>query len=1683
MSNLRRHSRLSVTPILYHAWALLAGILILAESLGAAEPPVVSNQPADSITTSSARLRGVIESLGGEAPQVTIYWGAVDGGTEAAAWENRATLGHQADSFDTTITGLQPAMPYYYRSAATNSAGTAWAAETAPFATLPLSLPLLTMDNAQGITSESATLRATITDAGGSACTVTFYFGPQDGEVNANAWAMQLPAGPAAGPAVERFVGGLTPGARYYFRAHAANATGTAWGDRTRSFVAAPAEASQVVINEIFYQRPGKDPARPNQAGEYIPSTKAVEFIELHNPGASAVDLSGWRLASGVSYLFPAGTLLAAGGYVCVAQHPEHFQEAFGVGPLGPWTGALSRRQDTVELYNGANELVDEVSYQAGFPWPTAAKGQGESMELINLHLDNNRGGAWRASGGSAQIIPLASDGWHWRKGTSEASAPADAWRAAAFAEDASWFSKTSPEGGLAPFGFGVSGVTWGTTLTDMRQLEGVSDGYSSVYFRHPFTLPADHGITRLTLRLFVDDGSILWLNGTQINATRAPASPAYNAVASASATGNGGTAATVTVNNAAAILQPGLNVLAVQAFNQAINNSDFRFDLEMSSGAGANAAIKNPTPGRRNSVAASAVPPLIDHVAHTPFQPKENEPVFITARITDAEGVASASVSYQKVNPGSYIPLRTVTSATVSAPNASYEAAANWTTVAMRDDGLEGDAVAGDSIYTARIPASEQTHRRLIRYRISASDAAPEPKTLTVPYPDDEQPNFAYFCYNGIPAWTGAFRRTADAAGAATPAVTYPESLTRSMQAFHLLALANDVERSQYNSGFNSVRFYGTMVRDGVVYDHIQFNNRGDGSTYNTGKNKWRFHFNTARDCQVYDDRGQPWGQLRNGFSLGACAGPWATVNRGMAGLDEAIPSRLYELAGTPSTKTFYTQLRVIDAAAEASPSSQYETDLWGLYLGIEDYDRDWFQERDLPEGNIYKLQNSVEQKSQAAALSANQSDWSTFNSQSNASPRPAAAYWRAAMDLPAYYTFHSINRYAGNVDLRAMNNAYYYHRADDNRWVALPWDLDMMFISKTHWSSSYDGKSVDGVLTQHRLFDVPELKIELKNRAREFLDLLGEDASPSGGQMAQLIDEFAQIVNPSGAEHTWADIDAALWNQHPRTSGSASSSNGQNNPKGNFYRSPWGDERMGGNWRRWLRTPRFSGTAEHEDFVKYLVDYTTNTYPVGAYPEDMFPSVPATAPPAWNRNNAGLPSLNTSSVVQLGYGYKYLEYEAADTGVPERPAAAYAGEPGFPPNALRFTSSAFAAAATGSQGFQAMEWRIGEISAPGIPFYEEGTGRLYETTALWTSGPVTAADGAISIPPGTVRTGRTYRARVRHQDANGRWSRWSPAVQFVPGQLDVSRYRDNIMITEINYHPFDARPHELAAGFESGDFEFIEIKNIGAAEIDLTNVRFTKGIDADIPAGTVLAPGAIGLIVKNTAAFRLRYGRAYDTQIIATFLDGSLNNSGENLKLSLGAGTPIHEFDYTDDPPWPKPPDGNGPTLVLTDPPARPDFANGANWRASLVVGGSPGRDDTGQMTYLAWSWGMPGMEDASADANGDGVSNWLAYAVGAPPHQPATGHLPAAAVERLSVEGQPAEPYLVCTFSRPAQVADVRYTVQLSSTLAEDSWAGGAVWVSTEPGENNTVIEKWRSPQPMAAQEQWWVRVKAD
>ncbi|MFT7172898.1 MAG: hypothetical protein ACI9NQ_001115 [Paracoccaceae bacterium] len=1238
------------------------------------------------------------------------------------------------------------------------------------------------------------------------------------------------------------------------------------------------------VINEIHYNNDD--------------NTISNEFVEIYNPDPITVDLSGWELGGAVSFTIPAGTTIASGEFLVVAEDPTTITREFGISAIGPYEGGLNSRGELLQLLNAAGAEIDHVDYGIGFPWPSRARGEGSSMELINPSLDNDLGSSWRSSGigfngNQESFIPQGSV-WNYRKGSSEASTPIHAWTAPNFIEDGTWTPGTAPIGRGEP----------DFVVTNLQDAQG---NYASVFLRKTFNVTAAAPESVL-LKLLYDDGAIVWINGVEIFRSDSvdPGVIDYEGNDSANAGGNALSVGShekdgyeeFSIGGTAGILQTGENIIAVQLFNATLGSSDILFDASLVTPEPFSEPAP-PSPGKTNNSSSNTPPPNIRQVSHTPNEPSSTSPVTISAKVTDPEGVENVTLSYQVVAPGSYI----------RKSDAAYEE--GWFDLEMTD-------TDGDFTYSVEIPSQE--HRHLVRYRINTSDSGGA--TVTAPFDDDEQPNFAYFVYDGLPAWSGANRPGVDAPQ------TFETTLLDDLPAYHLIANASNVTSSQYSNSAKNSRFFGTLVYDGVVYDHIEFKVRGEFSTYQSGKNKWRIFFNPARSFEARDNFGKkylrPWDEL----TMNANASPWAAVNRGMSGLDEALSYRAFQIAGMASPNTNYLHFRVIDEADEVSATDQYRGDLWGLYLAVEQPDGSFLDERGLPDGNMYKIEGggggNGDKKHQGKNQPTNSTDWTTFSGQSGSTN--TEAWWRENLDLENYYTFRTLNRALGNVDIRDGWNHYFYHSSNPDgtpgKWVPVPWDLDMMYISKSHQGNP------PGTIRQRNALNHSALSIEFKNRSREILDLMLSDASPEGGQIGQLADEYAQIVNPIGETRTWADLDRHMWNYHPRTRASGSA---QTNHKGNFHAAVINDTRFGGGWRRTLDTPDFEGSQ------KYLIDYMTDTHPTGA----------------WTVNNGD----------QRGYGYNYVTSESADNAIPDTPTITYTGEAGFPTSGLTFESSAFSDP-QGSASFSAMEWRIAEIAAPA------GEPRTYEIEEAWESGILTTFAAVIAPPALASKPDRTFRARVRHQDSTGRWSHWSAPIQFQSSAPDIDLLQQNLVISEIMYNP-------------DGDdaVEFIELFNTGSVPLDLTNLRFTKGIDFDFAAGSTIAPGAYLLVVKNTAAFEAKYGAALP---LATgqYDPASLKNSGELLKLALGT-LAIHEFEYDDDLPWSTQADGEGFSLVLAHTndnsianPLDP-LGHGIadHWRASNTAGGSPGAADP-----TATLIGSP-----NTDADSDGLDALLEHALG--------------------------------------------------------------------------------------------------
>jgi hypothetical protein len=153
------------------------------------------------------------------------------------------------------------------------------------------------------------------------------------------------------------------------------------------------------------------------------------EFIEIANPTANPIDISGWQLSGDVSFMFPSGTTITAFKAIVVLHfdpsHPSNaalvaaFRSAFGVSsgvPLfGPYDSVLDNGGNTVRLerpdlpvgMTTPYVLVDEATFGTQPPWPAAPNGQGASLNRRGFSSFGDVAGSWASADPTPGIFSL----------------------------------------------------------------------------------------------------------------------------------------------------------------------------------------------------------------------------------------------------------------------------------------------------------------------------------------------------------------------------------------------------------------------------------------------------------------------------------------------------------------------------------------------------------------------------------------------------------------------------------------------------------------------------------------------------------------------------------------------------------------------------------------------------------------------------------------------------------------------------------------------------------------------------------------------------------------------------------------------------------------------------------------------------------------------------------------------------------------------------------------------------------------------------------------------------------------------------------------------------------------------------------------------------------------------------
>lgn len=436
-----------------------------------------------------------------------------------------------------------------------------------------------------------------------------------------------------------------------------------------------------IVINELMYSPLSGD--------------RDDQYVELFNKGTGTVDIGHWRFVNGITYTFAPGTRIPAGGYLVVARNVTNllarYPQLNASNTAGNVSGQLSgsgerialARPDDLRLPDADFVPVDEVTYNDGAIWGRWADGGGSSLELIDPRSDNR--------------LPM---NWAGSDETTKA-----AWTTVNYVG-------TIDNGTLTPSEMRVTYLGEGECLLDnVKVLETNGATYLDSNFESGlggWAAQGNHSRSSLEPAEGYQSTRSLHLRATDTGREGtwkgSNTEPLWNR-ASTPLLGVPPSNALVSIQAKARWLAgwPHLT-LALRGFWMA---ADVRLDVPRNLG----------TPGLPNSRARPNNGPAISEVTHDPILPAANQDAVVSCRVSDPDGVASATL-YYRIDPD-----------------------ANYLAVAMNDAGLAGDARARDGRYSGTIP--KQAAGARAAFTIRAVDAAIAPRTNAFPIPPlTGQPN-----------------------------------------------------------------------------------------------------------------------------------------------------------------------------------------------------------------------------------------------------------------------------------------------------------------------------------------------------------------------------------------------------------------------------------------------------------------------------------------------------------------------------------------------------------------------------------------------------------------------------------------------------------------------------------------------------------------------------------------------------------------------------------------------------------------------------------------------------------------------------------------------------------------------------------------------------------------------------
>ncbi|MBL9171255.1 MAG: lamin tail domain-containing protein [Verrucomicrobiales bacterium] len=504
----------------------------------------------------------------------------------------------------------------------------------------------------------------------------------------------------------------------------------------------------------------------------------------------------------------------------------------------------------------------------------------------------------------------------------------------------------------------------------------------ASAWLRLPFVVSNLSSIGLLRLRMKYDDGFVAYLNGQEITGAHAPPEVSWDSKASERHPNDQAIKfEEFNVTAARGFLQEGTNILAIHGLNLEASNRDFLMLAELEATYVGDFTttpryFRRPTPGQPNSQGSQDLGPILSEIAFSPappLRPSDSEDITVTARVTPAFSAV------QEVN----LRYRIMYGAT--------------NTLRMLDDGKHADGGAGDGLYGAVIPADASKPGQLVRFLVTATDAAGRNSR----WPLFEDPE-------NSPEYLGTV--------VANPGVT------SALPVWEWFAQSTGNARNRTGSR-------GAVWFNGEYFDNIFVRERGGFTSIGSQK----FDFNSGQHVRINEEVGRV-----EEANLNSNGGDPSYMR---------IPFsyELHRAAGSSAGNSFPILMRANNTADRVA---LYVEQVDERFLARRGYDRDgalykFVQRAELTPG-FNDVTDGVEKKTR---LFEDRSDLQAISTAVRATNNieGRAAFMFDNFNLPSFINYFAVRAVTRNIDAVRKNFYFYRDTNGTGEWEIFPWDMDL--------------------------------------------------------------------------------------------------------------------------------------------------------------------------------------------------------------------------------------------------------------------------------------------------------------------------------------------------------------------------------------------------------------------------------------------------------------------------------------------------------------------------------------------------------------------------------------------------------------------------------------------------------------